>query len=104
MVSSRQEAQDWLAGLKRRYDGKKDLISCVLEGRALYYSSFAIKKAGKAGSRGQYISNAIIQYEERIMSRYGELEDTRRINRDLLVENSELKKNIQSLQKLLQEN
>lgn len=101
MSSGREEAQEWLAGLKQRYEGRKDLISCVLEGRALYYAEFAKKRAGIKGSRGSYISDAIIAYEERIVGKYGELNEIRRSNRELLVENSALKKNILALQALL---
>lgn len=92
---SREEVRAEIDNLHRNYSGHRRTISLQLEGPAILYASMNKKRAGYPGSRGSYVSRAIIYWEEQGPEvRYGEVSDLRR-------EVVMLRKNIQGLQNVI---
>lgn len=93
---SREEVQAVIDKLHRNYSGQRRTISLQLEGPAILYASMNKKRAGYPGSRGSYVSRALIYWEEQgPEAKYGEVSDLRR-------EVTMLRKNIQGLQNVIQ--
>lgn len=55
--------QEWKA-LEIKHQYLKQMFSVILEGPAVVFVSNSKKRAKKSGSRGKYISNAIIYFEK----------------------------------------
>ena len=94
-MSRREEVQEEIDNLHRMFGGHKRTISVQLEGPAIIYAEENRKKAGYPGSRGTYISRAIIYWEEQgPHALFGEVSDLRR-------EITFLHKNIAGLQRVI---
>jgi hypothetical protein len=94
-MSKRDEVQAEIDNLHRNYSGHRRTISLQLEGPAIFYASRNKKRAGYPGSRGSYVSQAIIYWEEQGPEViYGEVSDLRR-------EVNMLRKNIGGLQNVI---
>ena len=92
---SREEVQLAIDQIHSRMAGQRRTISLQLEGPAILYASMNKKRAGYPGSRGSYVSRAIIYWEEQGPEvRYGEVSDLRR-------EVVMLRKNIAGLQNVI---
>jgi len=93
---SREEVQLSIDKIHSGMSGQRRTISLQLEGPAILYASMNKKRAGFPGSRGSYVSRAIIYWEEQGPEAiYGEVSDLRR-------EVVMLRKNIQGLQNVIQ--
>jgi hypothetical protein len=94
-MSKRDEVQAEIDNLHRNYSGHRRTISLQLEGPAIIYASMNKKRAGYPGSRGSYVSRAIIYWEEQGPEAiFGEVSDLRR-------EVNMLRKNIGGLQNVI---
>jgi len=94
-MSQREAAQEEIDKLHRNYSGQRRTISLQLEGPAIIYAQANRKRAGYPGSRGSYVSRAILYWEEQgPEAKYGEVSDLRR---EVLM----LRKNIGGLQNVI---
>lgn len=76
---SLDEVQTAIDQIHSRMSGQRRTISLQLEGPAILYASMNKKRAGYPGSRGSYVSRAIIYWEEQgPEAKYGEVSDLRR--------------------------
>jgi len=92
---SREEVQLSIDKIHSGMSGQRRTISLQLEGPAILYASMNKKRAGYPGSRGSFVSRAIIYWEEQGPEAiYGEVSDLRR-------EVKMLRKNIQGLQNVI---
>ena len=93
---SREDAIAEIDNIHRLFGGHARTVSMQLEGPAVIYATAHKKRAGYPGSRGSYVSRAIIYWEEQgPEAKYGEVSDLRR-------EVVMLRKNIQGLQNVIQ--
>ena len=78
-MNRREEVQKEIDEIHRVFSGHKRTISVQLEGPAIKYAEENRKRAGYPGSRGSYISRAIIYWEEQgPHALFGEVSDLRR--------------------------